>query len=152
MTKFLHFNNSSVAIFGATKAIRKQYQSRTVAAEVTKPDAIIRLAEAFLSTPSTDEVFGVINVGVTILSFKDRYNRKTGREEALKKMKLEKLKVISVLSTPTHIFVYFAPFKGVNLAVRSNKDTGYSTVVGELGSITSNLQCGHSQALVKGKR
>jgi hypothetical protein len=135
MNKFLHFNvplNPK-----APTALRKRYQSRTVAAEQPKFDIVWALAQAFLSQ-ATGELFAHINVGVTFLSLKDRYNRKTGREESVKRQKLEKLRVIGVELTPTHIFVRLETFKGVGMSLRTHKESKFTTVCGCLVSEHGN--------------
>jgi len=129
MHKFLHFNN--LLNYGS-KNLKRKYQSRTVAAEPFAHTQVINTAESFLRKTQEDEVYACLGVGVTFLSFKDRYNRKTGREEALKKLKMEKLKVVGVEVTPTHVFVRLEPFQGVKLSLRTSKVSGFSTVTGEL--------------------
>lgn len=130
MNKFLHFNVNIGP--DHRKAFKKKWQSRTVATEPLSGDKILALAEAYLSKSVNDELFAYVGVGITFLSLKDRYNKQTGRDEALKKLKLEKLLVQSVEVTNTHIFVRLAPFQGVQLNLRTSKVSGFSTITGEL--------------------
>jgi hypothetical protein len=131
MNKFLHFNVPPGQ--WERPKDRKRYQSRTVAAQPVPGDQIRKIASAFMDKQSfNDDVFALLNIGVTFLSFKDRYNKTTGRTEAESKQKFEKLKVNGVVVNNTHIYVNLAPFKGIGLNLRLNKESGYSTVTGDL--------------------
>lgn len=130
MFKYLHFNVPPNE--WEKKSLKKRFQSRTVAAEPPKSDYVYKLASAFIGRKKEEELHAIINVGVTFLSFKDRYNRKTGRQEAEKHVKMEKLKVVGVIVTESHIFIKLEKFKGVAMALRTNKATHFTTVTGEL--------------------
>lgn len=130
MTKFLHFNIENETKNMPNK-IKKKYQSRTVAAEPKSAAEILDIANLF--TLNLDKPCSIVlKVGVTLLSIKDRYNRKEGRAEAVKKMADVELGVSSVFLNETHIFVQLVPYKGVQLNLRLNKKTGFSTVVGDM--------------------
>ena len=73
-----------------------------------------------------------LNLGVTFVSLKDRYNKKEGRAQAVKKMATASLGVTEVQITQTHIFVQLAEYKGIILLLRLNKSTNFSTVTGNL--------------------
>lgn len=133
MHKFLHFNNHYILDQDRARSVRKRFQSRTVAAEALSPDKVKALATAFIGKESFDEeIFAVLNVGITFLSFKDKYNKKTGRDEATTRMKPTELKVIGVVVNNTHIYVNLEALQGVSLNLRINKGSGFSTVTGEL--------------------
>jgi hypothetical protein len=131
VNKFLHFNIQFTQ--DHRKLFKKRWQSRTVATEPPSADKIRNLATAFMNKKSfDDEVFAVLNIGVTFVSLKDRYNRKVGRIESEKRMKLEKIKVTGVLINNTHIYVNLETWKGISLNLRVNKESEYTTVTGEL--------------------
>jgi hypothetical protein len=130
MNKFLHFNVNLAP--STSKAFKRKYQSRTVAVEPLNSDNVLLLAEAYLAKNASQEIFAHVNIGVTFLSFKDKYNRETGRLEAIKKQKLEKLKVSGVVVNNTHIYVNLENYRGIQLNLRTNKASGYSTVTGDL--------------------
>ena len=127
MSKFLHFNvvlNPSMSV-----KQRKKYQSRTAVVEALSAQEVHDIAAHFLA--KADSVV-TVNVGVTFLSLKDRYSKKEGRAEALKKVAPVALDVTAVQVTKTHVFVQLAEFKGITLMLRLNKSTSYSTVTGNL--------------------
>lgn len=131
MVKFLHFNNPQFA--KASQRLRKKYQSRTVAAMAAEPAAIRALANDFILTHPVDQLLIYkLRVGVSILHPSDRYEKKVGREQALSKLEDIPLKVVGVSVTPTHVFVSLESFKGMNLNLRLNKSTNFSTVTGSM--------------------
>jgi len=131
MTKFLHFN---IQLGSRSKKMRKQFQSRTVAADAPTSETVSNLANAYLGKVPGQDLFAYVNVGITFLSLKDMYNKETGRKEAVAKQKLEKFKITSVEATETHIFVRLEAIQGVALSLRTNKATGFTTVCGHMVS------------------
>jgi hypothetical protein len=132
MNKFLHFNVPLAP--SVSNAFRRKWQSRTVS--VVSPDAksVRMLARDFISINLhvISDIKTKLNVGVTFLSFADRYCKKTGREEATKRMAEVELKVVGVTSNKTHTFVHLEPYKGIGLTLRTSKESDFTTVVGEL--------------------
>lgn len=128
-TKFLHFN--VILHPKASLKQRKKYQSRTVAVDPLSSAEIQVLVQAFL-TSSAGQLVATTNVGVTMLSLKDRYSKAEGRKEATKRMTSVGLTVEGVEVTSTHIFVRLSEYKGITLLLRLNKATGFSTVVGSM--------------------
>lgn len=129
MTKFLHFN---ITFPGRSTKLKKKYQSRTVAADAPTSETVNNLANAYLGKAPGTDLFAHVNLGITFLSVKDMYNKDTGRKEATSRQKLEKLKVVSVEITETHVFVRLETVRGVALSLRSNKATGFTTVCGHM--------------------
>ncbi len=130
MTKFLHFN--VILPPRASLKQRRLYQSRTVAVDPISAQDIKNIVQNFLNLPSNGEVDIPLKVGITFLSLKDRYSKKEGRAEAIKRMGVVLLPVVGVAISNTHISVQMAEYKGVTLLLRLNKDTGFSNVVGTL--------------------
>lgn len=128
-TKFLHFNITLHP--KASLKQRRKYQSRTVAVEPVPAADIMTLVQAFL-TSKGGQLPVTTKVGVTMLSLKDRYSKKEGRKEATARMAQVGLTIENVTITSTHIFVALSEYKGVTLVLRLNKDTGFSSVVGQL--------------------
>jgi hypothetical protein len=125
--KYLHFNNTYIKKEDSKK-FRRKYASRTVAAKAAPAADILALAHNYAG--STQEfVYGLL-VGVTVLSIDDVYDRKLGRQFATEKMTSVELTINSIVTNKTHIFVHFKTYKGVDLSLRLNKNTGFSTVVG----------------------
>lgn len=131
--KYLHFNSRLSK--NTSKRFKKLFQSRTVAALTFEPEALRIAALSFISAVPSDENLGLyvrLGVGVAMLHPKDLYEKAKGRNQARVNMKEVNLKVIGVIATPTHVFVSLAPYKGVNLNLRLNKKTLFSTVTGAL--------------------
>ena len=129
MNKFLHFN--VVLRPNASVKQRKKYQSRTAVVEPVPAQEIRDLAKHFLNVSgSTLSVH--LKLGVTFLSLKDRYNKKEGRAEAVKKMAPVTLDVTAVQISQTHVFVQLAEYKGITLLLRLNKVSNFYTVTGSL--------------------
>lgn len=128
--KFIHFNNGEPK--SLSKKARINYQSRTVAALTLSPNAIRQLATDFVNIEQDTQLFTEMTVGITLLSKEDKYCKKTGRDEAVRKMAEISLQVLSVVVNPTHIYVSLAQHQGVVLTLRLNKNTGFSTVVGQM--------------------
>lgn len=127
--KFLHFN--VVLHPKSSPKTRKKYQSRTVAVTPVSAEEIMTLVQAFM-TAKGGELPVTTDIGVTFLSLKDRYSKKEGRAEAIKRMKSVGLTVQNVNISSTHIFVQLSEYHGVTLLLRLNKSSGYSTVTGSL--------------------
>lgn len=131
MVKFLHFNNPTLK--KASQRLQKKFQSRTVAAEAPEPDAIRALALDFVSThPTNQMLIYKLRVGVTFLHPNDNYSKKEGRNTAVAKMEDVPLKVVGVVITETHVFVRLQTFKGMDLNLRLNKDSNFSTITGSM--------------------
>lgn len=131
MVKYLHFNNPHIK--NASQRLKKKFQSRTVAAVPATPDAVRALAMDFVSTHPIDQILIYkLRVGVTVLHPNDLYAKKTGRDIATSKMDDVPLKVVGVYITPTHIFVKLQKFKGMDLNLRLNKATNFSTITGSM--------------------
>jgi hypothetical protein len=131
--KFLHFNNPGLITSKCSERFRKKYQSRTVAAEPAEPETIRTLAKDFILThPENQMLIYTLKIGVSRLHEEDTYVKKIGRVQALAKMEDIPLKVIGTTVTPTHIFVRLQNVKGLELSLRLNKTTNFSTVVGQL--------------------
>lgn len=131
MIKFLHFNNQIPKRM--SQRLKKKYQSRTVAAQPATPEEIRALARDFVNVdPATDLVIYQLRIGVTTLHPNDRYSKKVGRETASLKMEDIPLNVVSILLTRTHIFVRLQTFKGMDLNLRLNKDSNFSTITGQM--------------------
>ena len=129
MNNFLHFN---VALHpAASLKTRKLYQSRTAAVEPVPAQEIRDIAKHFLNLSSATIAVN-LNLGITMVSLKDRYNKKEGRAQAIKKMAPVSLDVKAVQITQTHIFIQLAEIKGIVLLLRLNKSTGFSTITGNL--------------------
>lgn len=135
MTKFLHFNNHYYDVRKASQKTRKKYQSRTVAAEPLVGGQIRALAIDFVNgyAPTVD-----LKVGVALLHPNDRYCKKTGRDQAVANMEVTTLTVMGLISTPTHVFLRMDAYRGIQLNLRLNKKTGFSTVTGALAKDESN--------------
>jgi len=133
MTKFLHFQNPLPK--AASARLQKRYQSRTVAVIAPEADVIRSLASDFVATHPVEQfLLHVLRVGVTFLHPNDNYNKKEGRAIASSKMEDIPLKVVSVHMTVTHVFVTLQRFKGMDLNLRLNKETGFTTVTGRIAS------------------
>lgn len=130
MNKFLHFN--VILHPKASLAQRKKYQSRTVAVQPLTAEVVKGLAQNFLALPANSDLTVALNIGVTMLSLKDKYSKKEGRAEATKRMQTALLDVRAVQITRTHIFVQLAEYKGITLLLRLSKISGFSTVTGNL--------------------
>jgi hypothetical protein len=131
MMKFLHFQMPRDK--KASARLQKHYQSRTVAVEAAAPDVVRALAADFVLTHPTEQfLMHVLRVGVTFLHPSDNYFKQVGRDTASKKMEDIPLKVVGVQITPTHIFVKLQRFKGMDLNLRLNKATNFSTVTGRV--------------------
>lgn len=138
MTKFVHFNMSHYGNMSkAPQKIKKLYQSRTVAANPLGRQEIYGLAAQHIGNPG--ETVAMVKVGVAMLHPNDRYERKVGREQAVKNMQLLPLTVVGVVSTQTHVFVRLAPVKGIQLSLRLNKASGFCTVTGSLVTLEKSL-------------
>lgn len=129
--KFLHFNNEQVNKH-MPKAVFRRYQNRTAAVLALSDNGVRKVAADFLALKADQELFIPMTVGVTFLSKDDNYSKKIGRDEAVKKMADIDLKVAGLVINETHIYVYLAPVQGVQLTLRTNKKTGFSTVTGKL--------------------
>jgi len=130
--KFLHFNNSSLLNQARSKRFKLKYQSRTVAALALSPNSIMKTASDFLKLEAGKELHIPMAVGVTLVSFDDLYNRSKGRDEAVKSMAEIDVKVNSVNINETHVYINLAPVKGVELSLRLNRRTGFSSVLGQI--------------------
>jgi hypothetical protein len=131
MTKFLHFQNPFPKSRNA--ALKRKYQSRTVAAEAPEAKVVSALAADFVAThPENQMLIHVLKVGVALVHPNDNYSKKTGRETAVSKMEEIPLKVVGTVVTPTHVFVRLQRFKGMALNLRLNKATGFTTVTGSI--------------------
>jgi hypothetical protein len=128
MTKFIHLNLPNYP--DQSPSFRRKCQSRTVAVEALPGNTVRDLAVAFMAMGAGLKT--TLSVGVTFLSLKDRYCKRTGRAEAIKRMGEIDLEIRGVTITPTHIFVELEEHKGVNMLLRVNKLTGFSTVTGHL--------------------
>ena len=129
MTKFLHFNHHDL-LRTASQKTKKKFQSRTLAVEAVSGDQIKNLAAKFLV--SNNPVPVPLTIGVTMCSFADNYCKATGREESLEKQVDVLLEMSGVTINDTHIFIHLRPYCGVELNLRLNKKTGFSTVTGDL--------------------
>lgn len=132
LLKFLHFNRGNTKKLPRKQA--KLWQNRTVAVLAYKPEYVKSTAEDFINATLSNTLLIPVNVGVAFVSLDDNYYKKKGREEAEKLMKTIDLKVIGVVSSPTHIFVNLESYKGVSLNLRLNKNSGFSTVTGSLSA------------------
>jgi hypothetical protein len=130
MNKFLHFNVPAEK--GASLKERKKYQSRTAVVEPLSAQSVKDIASNFISTAGNVELSVALNLGVTLLSLKDRYSKKEGRAEATKRLKQVILDVKAVQITQNHIFVQLTEHRGITFILRLNKTTGFCTVVGSL--------------------
>lgn len=131
--KFLHFNSPyNQRTF--SKRMFSVWQNRTVAVLALSPKGIKDLAEAFLkSDPKEDESnFIRLGIGVAFVSRDDNYNKRIGRDESIKNMVEANIEAVSINVNKTHIYVSLATYKGVDLTLRLNKKTGFSTVVGQI--------------------
>jgi hypothetical protein len=133
MIKFLHFNKHHSPKLLFSQKLFKKFQNRTVAVEPASADAIRALAKDFVSTHPTDQMLiHVLRVGVALLHPIDRYSKKTGRDAATAKLADVPLRVVGVVMTPTHIFIRLETLQGVDLNLRLNRTTGFSTVTGSM--------------------
>jgi len=131
MIKFLHFHDP--LLIKSSQRAEKPFQDRTAATVPATPEQIRSLATEFISTHPVDQILiHVLTVGVALLHPHDNYCKKTGRDLAASKMEEIPLKVVGVQITPTHIFVKLQKFKGMDLNLRLNKATNFSTVTGKL--------------------
>lgn len=131
MNKFLHFN--VLLPHNASTKQRKRYQSRTAVVEPVSGKEVLQVAQKFLLV-SQAQLEMQLNVGVTLLSLKDRYSKKEGREQATKRLATVSLKVTGVVASETHVIVELAEYKGVKLLLRMNKSTGNVTPIGTMTS------------------
>lgn len=129
MVKFLHFNVEEQTRNLPLK-LRKKFQSRTVAVVPIPGDILASLAASYIANKA--EVVIPLKVGITFLSLKDRYTKSIGRDESTAKMKIVIVKVKGVTINDTHVFVHLEALQGVNMNLRLNKVTGFTTVTGSL--------------------
>jgi hypothetical protein len=131
MTKYIHFNNSHFEK-KMSRTAAKAYQSKTVAVEAPSAETIKALANEFLHDQHSGNLVFALHIGVSLLHPDDQYEKKAGRDQAVAKMKGHPLSVESVNVTRTHIFVSLSVFGGIRLCLRLNKNTGFSTVLGQM--------------------
>lgn len=133
MIKFLHFQNPLPK--RASARLQKLYQSRTVAVEAPTPEVVESLATDFVKTHPTNQfLMHVLRVGVTFVHPNDNYSKNAGRNMSSSRMEDIPLKVVGVTITPTHVFVRLQTFKGMDLNLRMNKATRFTTVTGKVSS------------------
>lgn len=128
MTKFLHFNVAEQTR-NLSQKLRKKYQSRTVAVDTLSADEIRSLAQDFVAGKSP---VVRLNVGVTYCSFQENYCKASGRKEALAKQMGIDVAIGGVVVNDTHVFVQLVPYCGVQMNLRLNKSSGFSTITGQL--------------------
>lgn len=129
--KFLHFNSQyNQKTF--SKRMFHVWQNRTVAALALSPHAIKQAAQDFLNLAADEQLYIRTTVGVAFVSRDDNYDRKVGRDEAVKKMTDINLEIISINANATHVYLNMAPHQGVALTYRLNKRTGFSSVLGQI--------------------
>lgn len=129
--KYLHFNNDQ-ANRKASKKVARANRSRTFAVEALSPEQVRNCVANFSLADSGTHCFIRMTIGIAIASIDDNYNRKIGRELSASEMKQIDLQVTAVTINGEHTFIHFAEYEGVKLAVRLNRKTGFSTVVGKM--------------------
>lgn len=130
--KFIHINNDETnrrKNYPLSLKDKRANRSRTVAVLSLSPTAVKKLVAAFLAG---EELYLDMTVGVQTVSLSDNYNKATGRDLSVKKMKKVALKVESVKIDDNFINVRLETHESVNLSIRLNKKTGFSTVFGRL--------------------
>ena len=129
--KYLHFNNDQANRKLSKKQARAN-RSRTLAVLSLSPDEVKEHAANFSSLEIDTQYSIELSVGVAQTSLDDNYSRKIGRELSSSNLKTVELEVIGASINKEHIFLFFAEYEGVKLAVRVNRRTGFSTVVGKM--------------------
>ena len=129
--KFLHFNNDEL-FKHLNKNSKKLNQSRTLAALAISPNSIRKTISDFFTLENGVELLVPMTMGISLVSFVDNYSRQIGRETAIRKMKEIDVKVKSVKIDETHMYVNLEAFNGVELSLRLNRKTGFSSILGAL--------------------
>lgn len=128
--KFLHFNLGNQKKL--SKRRLKMLQNRTVAVLALSPQGIKQVSNSFVNLEGDATLFTPMAIGVALVSTDDNYNKSKGRDESVRDITEVDIEVLSINMTKTHIYVNLASYKGVNLTLRLNKKTGFSTVIGSL--------------------
>ena len=135
--RYLHFNNDQTNR-KVSKKLARANRSRTLAVESLSLEEVKNCVANFSSTESGEQIFVRMIVGTAVASIDDNYNRKIGRELSSSEMKEVNLELIGVTVNQEHTFLHFAEYEGVKLAVRINRKTGFSTVVGKMNGEQAN--------------
>lgn len=130
--KFLHFNTTALTDHMKNKRVKQLHQSRTVAALALSPTAIRKTVADYLLLEAGQELHIPMAMGISIVSFDDNYSRQAGRDTSVKAMAEIDVKVNSVNANDTHIYVNLAAVKGIELTLRLNRKTGFSSVLGQI--------------------
>lgn len=129
--KFIHINNDEKNRNSKkSNKYKRLDRSRTVAVLSLSPNAIKKIATDYIN--SSEDLYILMTVGVQIVSLDDNYNKKVGRDLSVKQMKDVDLKVTGVGSNDDFITVTLETHENINLSLRLNKKTGFSTVYGRL--------------------
>lgn len=130
--KFLHFNvgteGQDQKTFG--KRMFRIWQNRTIAVLALSPNAIKKIAADYLANPEPMTV--AMAVGVAYVSKDDNYNKAIGRDQSVRNIKELDLEIKNVEINENHIFIALVPHEGVQLRLRLNRKTGFSTVTGHI--------------------
>lgn len=129
--RYLHFNNDQ-ANRKASKKVARANRSRTFAVEALTSTQINDCVNGFLSAKEGEQVYLRMIVGIAVASIDDNYNRKIGRQLSSSELKEVNLEVTAITISGEHTFIHFAEYESVKLAVRINRNTGFSTVVGKM--------------------
>jgi hypothetical protein len=137
--RYLHFNNDQANRKVSKKQARAN-RSRTLAVASLSTEEVKNCVLSFASAEADcgEQVFLRMLIGIAVASIDDNYNRKIGRQLSSEEMKEVNLEVVGVTINQDHTFLHFAEYEGVKLAVRLNRKTGFSTVVGKMNDQQAN--------------
>jgi hypothetical protein len=134
MIKFIHFNNTIPKHL--SQRLQRKYQSRTLAVETADPADIRALARDFVDTRPADQMLIYkLRIGSSFLHPQDKYVKSEGRDKSSANMEDIPVTVLGVKVTPTHIFIRLETVLGVDLNLRLNKATNFSTVMGRMPGV-----------------
>ncbi len=133
--KFLHFNNDEkLNTLSMSKRQQKLKRSRTVAVLALSPHAIKQATAhyAAIKFENDESLYLRMAIGVEKVSLDDNYSKAIGRDKAVKKMQEVNMMIIGLTMNENHIFLHLMEYEGVELSLRLNRKTGFSTVVGKM--------------------
>lgn len=114
MTKYLHFNHTKDSTKATLKILKKyNLQSRTVVVDLPTYDEVLSLAMNYIAD-ATKDTFN-LTIGVTLLSFKDKYIKSIGRKEADIRKKVAELKIDKILVASDKIRIFVKSYEQIEL-------------------------------------
>lgn len=130
IVKFIHFNTPTVRK-RLKGELYKKLQDRTVAILAPSAQKVYRIVEEYLENKDGTDFTVNMVVGVAFCNKQDQFSKEVGRDQAVSKLEDVSLTIESVKINNKHVYVDFKTYKGVNLAIRLNKSTGFTTILGE---------------------